>query len=234
MSDFDKILEIADDKTVQLTDEIKQLLGTELQFGMSNYVCKNGTLSEGFDKITPAQRYYQAVKECYTYSNAIQDLKAQALMEHGGYKIYTFLRKYFSWLPIVGWWIKGKAMYAERKISSILMELEDKKRIIGAFNEERLKLMPEVRSRYKCIEESEPDNWRAVLKYKMARQAIGKNEFINHVPMPSNEKAKLGIQYGSAEATLWFQVEKENELKGLTQDDLLKLASDNKIVQLKK
>lgn len=212
MSDFETILKKADDSSVELTDEIKKLLGTELQFGMSNYVCQNGTLSDGFEKITPAQRYYQAVKECWTYANSLQDEKARALQFQTRLKIDNILDKLFGWMPIFGFYFRGRKMYSTRAMACMLMEIEDKTRVLNAFNEARLKLMPEVRAKYKSIEEAEPDNWEAVMKFRIARQKLGKQEFLNHVPGTAEDKALMGLAYNAPEAALWLAVEKEKEI----------------------
>lgn len=244
MKSFESILKKADDSSVELTDEIKKLLGTELQFGMSNYVCQNGTLSDGFEKITPAQRYYQAVKECWTYGNSLQDTKATALQLQTKLKIDIILDKLFGWLPVFGFYFQGKKMQSTRSMAGLLMEIEDKTRVLNAFNEARLKLMPEVRSKYKSIEEAEPDNWEAVLKFRISRQKLGKQEFLNHVPGTAEEKALIGVAYNAPEAAMWLAIEKEKEIDKFNGDMIkyleslghLKLITDesNNVVRLKK
>ena len=222
MSDFDKILKRADDSSIELTAEIKELLGTELQFGMSDYVCKNGTLSDGFEKITPAQRYYQAVKECWTYGSALQQDKAMALQLQTKLKISNILNALFGWMPVIGFYFRGKAMSAAQLMASTLMGIEDKTRILGAFNDSRKALLPVVRSKYKSIEDAEPDNWAAVLKFRIMRQKIGKQEFLNHVPGNMYEKAKMGLECGAPEAVLWLAVEKEKEINECAGGNIVK------------
>lgn len=244
MSSFENVLKKADDSSVELTEEIKQLLGTELQFGMSTYVCQNGTLSDGFEKITPAQRYYQSVKECWTYANSLQDSKANALQLQTKLKVALILDKLFGWLPVFGFYFQGKKMQSVRTMAALLMEIEDKTRVLNAFNESRLKLMPEVRAKYKSIEEAEPDNWEAVLKFRIARQKIGKQEFLNHVPGTAEEKALIGVAYNAPEAAMWLAVEKEKEIDAFNGDMIkylesighLKLITESKdnVVKLKK
>lgn len=233
MSDFDKILELADDKTLKLTSEIKELLGTELYLGMSNYVCENGTLSEGFEKITDSQRYYQAVKECYSYGESIMETKASSLKAQANFQYYTLMHTFFGWLPIVGLYTKSNVMTATNRIKNLLITIEDQLRIFKAFNKVRVELMPKVRAQYKNIEEAEPDNWNAVLKYRMARQKLGKPEFLNHVPGTKEDKAKLGIKYGAPEALLWLAVEKEDEINAKTGGDIQKFLESKEKVCLK-
>ena len=219
MRDYDKILELADDKTLKLTNELKELLGTELYLGMSNYVCEHGTLSEGFEKITDAQRYYQAVKECYSYNDSIMETKASAMKAQANFQLYKVLDTLFGWMPIVGLYTKSNLMTATNRIKGLLITIEDQLRILKAFNKVREELLPKVRAQYKNIEEAEPDNWAAVLKYRMARQKIGKPEFLNHVPMPKEQKADLGLKYGAPEAVMWLAIEKEEDInKGFNGD----------------
>lgn len=212
MSDYDRILELANDNTLKLSSEIKELLGTELYLGMSNYVCKNGTLSEGFEKITDAQRYYQAVKECYTYGDSISETKATAMKAQANVQFYTLMNKLFGWLPIVKLYTMSNLMTSTQRLKSLLVTIEDQLRIFKAFNEVREELLPSVRAKYKTLEEAEPDNWEAVLKYRIVRQKLGKQEFINHVPIEMNKKAELGIKYGCTEALLWLSIDKEEEI----------------------
>jgi len=233
MSDFDKILEIADDKTLKLTGEIKELLGTELYLGMSNYVCEHGTLSEGFEKITDAQRYYQSVKECYSYGDSIMETKAQAMKAQANFQFYKIMHTLFGWMPIVGLYTKSNLMTSTNRIKGLLIMIEDQLRIFKAFNKVREELMPKVRAKYNNIEEAEEDNWKAVLKYRMARQKMGKSEFLSHVPFPKEEKAKLGIQYGAPEALLWLAVVEEEEINAKANGDIKKFLESGDKVCLK-
>lgn len=243
MNDFNKILEIANDKTVKLSNEFKELLGTELHLGMSNYVCKKGTLSDGFEKILPSQRYYQSIKEMWSYGNNIRETEATAMQAQAQLQLYTFLNRLFGWIPILSLFIKSKLMMATQRLTNLLVTIEDQVRILKAFNDVRIELQPEVRSKYKSIEEAEPDHWDAVLKYRIARQKLGKQEFLNHVPGTPEEKALMGLAYGAPEAAIWLAIEKEKEIdenfggdmaKYLESKGYLKLIHDENIVSIKK
>jgi len=239
MTEFDKILEISSDKTLDLTDDIKKLLGTELHLGMSDYVCKNGTLSEGFEKITNAQRYIQAVKECWTYGCNIKDTKAISMEAQARFQYWNLLYKLFFWVPILGLYLKAKQMMATYRISSLLVTIQDQMRIFKAFDEVRRELMPEFREKYGSIEAAEKDNWEAVLKYRIARQKIGKQEHINHVPVPMKDKARIGLSMGAPEAVMWLAVEKEEEINDKFSGNIdkyleVQTPDDEKVLKLKK
>ena len=65
MNEFEKILEMAEDERIKLAEGFKGLLHTELMFGQSMYLCRYGTLSDGHEKFTDAQKYYQAIREMW-------------------------------------------------------------------------------------------------------------------------------------------------------------------------
>jgi len=203
MSDYEKVLEITELDEAKLTDEFKALIHKELALGMTSFVCRHGTLSEAFDKITNSQRYYQAVKESYVRSNEIRRMKAQAKRSQadlldaqekleGAKKESDLLRA------------KSDLELAELSMFELLVQAEDTKRQLDAFNKIRKELEIEVRAQYPLgIESAELDNWRVVAEYKALKQgATGKIEDLTIVPLPESEKSRLGIELQHSEMAI--------------------------------
>lgn len=236
--DFNKILEFAEDKTVQLSDTFKDLLGTELQLGMSNYVIKHGSLSEGFEKLLPHQRYYQAIREMWTLGGNIKHTKAVAMEWQAKLQLYKTVNKLTWFMPIIGVYTASKLMQAESALTSLLVTIEDQVRQLKAFNDVRVELVQLVRSKYKNIEESEPESWDAVLKYRILRNKFGHKDFINHVPGSSERKAKIGLEFDNPEATIWLAIEKEKEIDAYHKGNMVEYLRANNVpvnvIQLRK
>lgn len=214
MNEYNKLLELTDSKTVELGSSFKNLLGTWLQLGMSNYVVRNGTLSEGFEKLLPAQIYAQAIKEMYNLSNNIRSMKATAMEAQADLMDaeYEIEHKSFDYNPQDKMRAEVKVMRAKDKLVNALVTVEDQVRQLKEFDKVRQELEPEVLSKYKCIEDAEPENWEAVLKYRIAKNRIKDTQFVCHVPMPKDEKAKVAIKYDAPEAATWVLVADEKEI----------------------
>ena len=219
MEEFNKILALSNDETVELASSFKELLHKELTLGMTRYVCRYGTLSDSFDKLTDSQRYYQSIREMYNRANEISmqkvaSMEAQAdlidaeeLLE----KAETKSQKLRA---------EAKVLKAKNALRSSLVMIEDIMRQLDEFNKVRLELQDKVRAQYpEGIEQAESDNWKAVAKYKIARQNVGHNEMLNHIPLPMEEKARLGVMYNKPELAFWMAQQKENDFHKILTDE---------------
>lgn len=216
MQEFDKIIELTKDSRVELGASFKELLHKELALGMTRYVCRNGTLSDGHEKITDAQRYYQAIKEMYTRACEMANYKVLAMeaqadlidandelvVANNGGKASNILRA------------EAKVLRASNRLRDSLVNAEDLMRQLDEFNAVRLELKEKVQSQYpQGIEQAEKDNWEAVAKYRMAKKGLGYQEQVTHIPLDKESKARLGLRHGSPEMALWLAVSKEKEIE---------------------
>ena len=201
MDTYSKIVDLTSSPTVTLCADFKDLLHTELCLGMTRYVCRNGTLSAGHEKVTTSQRYYQAVKECYGLAQNIKSQKVIAMeaqadlldaQEMDEHKEASKLRK------------QAAIMRAVNKLEGALVTIEDQMRQLDEFNKVRMELMAEVKAKYPLgIEQAEEDNWKAVAKYRYFKKAMGYSENLTHIPLPMDEQAKLGIEMESPDLMAW-------------------------------
>lgn len=170
-----------------------------LVLSQTRYVCRNGTLSDGHDKITPSQRYSQAIKEMYFIARSIlleealeKEAKAELLQVdreasmNGNLDEVCLLKR------------QARAIRAELKLSEAKVNMSDKLRMLDEYNKVRLELEPEVVAKYpEGIEQAEEDNWKAIAKLKNIRSqtpGLGR-EMMTNVPLPQDEKFKLGLEY---------------------------------------
>ena len=179
----------------ELPKEIKELLGKELCFGMTDYVCRFGSLGDGFEKLTKSQRYYQAIKEVWVRAIEIQRLRANSKrlqadlieardeLEHSNTD-HERLRA------------ESKIDHAELGLFEALVSLEDTQRQMEAFNRVRLELQDDVRSQYPDgIEQAERDNWETVAKYRLMKSKTPGwgSQDLAAIPMDFETKARIGI-----------------------------------------
>lgn len=220
--DYDKVLALTDSEIVKLGQAIKDEVNTELYLGMSDFVIEHGCLSEGHEKLTDSQRYYQAKREMYMIASNIATTRANAMeaqadlldAEESLKEVTTYSQELRA---------EAKVLKAKQQITNCLVNVEDQMRQLRKFDSIRASLQDGVRAKYKNIEEAERDNWEAVLKYRMLRNTIaGKNEYINHVPYPKEEKASLGVEYGNREALVWLAITDEEKINRLHNGDIVK------------
>ena len=196
--EYQKVLELAASEQVELASSFKSLLHKELVLGQTRYVCRYGTLSDGHERITDAQRYYGAIKEMYSLSGNIRLCKANAILaqadlldakedENKATKESDKLRA------------QGKALHAQEKLLSALVTIEDQLRQIDEYDRVRKELMPIVTKQYPLgIEQAEPDNWKAVYEYRMFKEQTPgmARERTDNIPLDPVSKAKLGYEHG--------------------------------------
>lgn len=198
MEAFKKILSLSADDKITLGDGFKDLLHTHLVLGQTRWVCRYGTLSDGHEKITPSQRYYQSIKEMYFLAQNIKNTKAQALIaqaDHMDAKASLELSAKESDKLRA----EASMMTAENRLMGCLVTIEDQLRMMDEYNKIRLELKPQVESQYpEGIEQAEKDNWLAVYKYRMYKsQTPGlAKELTSNIPLPQVLKAEIGSKWG--------------------------------------
>lgn len=202
MTEFNKILKLAADERVELAESFKETIGKELVLGMTRYVCRYGTLSDGHEKITDAQRYYQAIKQMWSLQEGLNMAKANAMLAEADLRdAESELEKAEKDTDKLR--AEAKIILAKQRLMTLLVSFEDGIRQLDEFNKVRLELMPIVRAKYpEGIEQAEPDNWRAVAEYRMLKQktpGLGA-ERLDNVPMSPEAKLKFGSVHGRLDA----------------------------------
>lgn len=217
MNEFDKLISLTEDDRVELGASFKELLNTWLHLGMSRFVCRNGTLSDGHEKLTSAQRYAQAIREMYTLANSIRMQKANAMEARADILDAESDLKEANTEPQK---LRAQAalMRAQEKLTTALVSVEDQLRQLDEFNAVRCELESDVLSKYKSIEDAELDNWRAVAKYRGMKRQLGYVEHLTHVPLPKEEKAKLGLEIGNPELVAWASLTEPDMVNKLVED----------------
>ena len=224
---FEKILELADNEKVKLAQSFKDEINKRLHLGMSAYVCKYGTLSDGHDKITDAQRYFQSYKEMYNYSNSIENNKviamaAQADLVDAEDELSSALKASDKLRA------ESKILKAKIILTNALVTIEDLTRQLNAFDEVRLELMDKIETLYpNGIEQAEEDSFTAVAKYKMLRKRFGYTESLHHLPLKKELKAKLGLENNAPEMAAWMSISEPEKFE-------LMLSENNKALDDKR
>lgn len=223
--DFEKLLKITENETVELTDSFKNLLSKELVFGQTRYVCRYGTLSDGHEKITSAQRYYQALKEMW---NCRIGLKAQRVKAKRAQADLLDAQEALNAAKTKSEILRGEAAVEEAQegLLQALTSAEDIARQLDEYNKIRLELQDEVRAKYpNGIEQAEYDNWKAVAEYRMIKEQTPgvQRERLDNVPLPELEKAKLGLAFNRIDAVGPLMVSKQELLNKIPNEDPYKL-----------
>ncbi len=195
---YENILALVDDPTVKEgSNFVDEHLHKWLCMGMTRWVCRNGTLSDGHDKYTDAQKYAQAIKEMYSYASNIQSQKATAMEAQADLldaeEELEKAEKQSDKLRA-----KAKVMQAQARLVGAETTVKDQLRCLDEFNKVRLELKEAVEKQYPHgIEQAEPDNWEAVFHAKAA-----KNDRLTNVPLSKEKKAQLGLQYMRLDAII--------------------------------
>lgn len=216
MDAFSKILEITNDERVAVGLEAKELLHKWLMLGMSRYVCRYGTLGDGHEKLTASQRYAQCYKEIWTRANEIMLQKANALEARADLiDAERDLKAASSESDKLR--IEARILKATQRLTTCSVSMEDTLRQLDEFNKVRLELKAEVEAEYpQGLEQAEEENWKAVAAYRARLEvATAQPQNLRHVPLPTLEKAKLGMQLKNAEMLIAQSVENPEKLSGL-------------------
>lgn len=223
MTDFDKIVELVDNDTVKLADSFKDLLHTELMLGQSRHVCRYGTLSDGHERITDAQRYYAAIKEMWNRATSIEDCKVSAMRAQAD---LIDAQEALGQAKTTSSKLRAQAdvLSAQSRLKHALIGAEDTLRQLDEFNRVRLELMPIVKAKYpEGIEQAEPDNWEAVARYRVGIEQITHTpQMLRHIPLEQIHKAKLAIELGNGELGAWLVADKGKEIKELAGNNPVK------------
>jgi hypothetical protein len=177
---------------------------------VTKYVCRYGTLSDGHDKITESQIYYQAIREAYQRAQTMRDYKCVALESQADQMdALNLLEQSVNKSDKLR--AEAKLIRATASLQNSLVQAEDCKRQMDEFLLVVSELQESIRAKYpNGIEQAEPDNWKAVAEYKAAMQEItGISQHLNHLPMPQKIKASLGIDLGKPEMVAWYATEKK-------------------------
>ena len=247
MNTFEKIIEIGKDDRIKLGSKMRELLHKELFPGMTRYVCRNGTLSDGFEKITPAQRYAQATKEIYIRSCEVKRLQSQAKINQAilikaekKLKINRLLK--LIKIPVDTLTAEANVEIAQENLLGNLVSCEDTLRQLDEFSKVRKELQTEVLSKYpNGLEDAEEDNWKAVARYRADMRLLGYDNQPQHVPLEMHEKAKIGLETGISEYKLFLEHSESNAISILADGNMSKylqmrdchLAMEKKRIDLK-
>ncbi len=209
---FKNILSLSNDENVQKGLSFKDTIGKKFQLGMSNYVIRNGCLGEGFEKLTPAQKYFQAHKESYMISTNIKMQMANAMMAKADLMDAEFEFKQAD--PSLKLRAEAKIIIADSKLETAEITIKDQLRMLGEFNRMIQELEPVVEAQYpEGIEQAEPDSWNEIAKYRAFRHINGMREVFNNLPIPIEQKAKLGLELQIPEMVAAFVCENEPVIK---------------------
>ena len=194
--EYEKILEIADSGNVELALSFKEEINKKLALGMTRYVCRHGTLSDGHEKLTDAQKYFQAIKEMWSLGTSmsfqkVSAMKAQADLLDAEESLEKAEKKSDKLRA------EAKILEAKNALTISLVNIQDLERQLDEFNKVRLELAPIVEAMYpEGIEQAEEDSWKAVFEYRAM-----KGDFkVQNIPLRADKKAELGMNMGNMEA----------------------------------
>lgn len=226
MTEFDKILEISNDERVSLGLEAKELMHKWLMLGMSRYVCRHGTLSEGHEKLTPAQQYAQCYKEIWARANEIMLQKANALEARADLLEAEEELSTASTEPNK-MRAEAKVLRAKQRLTSCAVNMEDSMRQLDEFNKVRIELKDKVEAAYPMgLEQAEPENWATVARYRASiERATGQAQNLRHVPLDSQTKAEIGMRLHNGELLVHKSIEDPKGLQEMIQPILQALIS---------
>lgn len=193
---------LTDDKKVELRHELSQFMDTSFQLCQSSHTCRYGALGDGHEKLTPAQRYYQAIKECYSSATSIRAQRSNVMLAQADLLEGEEELKLADTEPKI-LRAEAKVLSAKERIFHSLVMIKDVSRVLDTYNKVRLELKDEVESKYPLgIEQAEMDNWEAVFKYRMLKSqspGMAKESVVN-IPLPAERKAELGAQWQRLDA----------------------------------
>lgn len=225
MSNFLEIKELATADIVRdSTAFADTMLHKWLTLGQTRYVCRYGTLSDGHEKLTDAQKYASAIKEMYFLAQNMESMHSDA-MEYNADLLEAEEMLHKSDINTPAYFrALAKKLRAERRIKTNLITIKDQFRMLDEYNKIRLELKPKVEDKYASIEDAEFDNWKAVAEYRMLKQdGTGQLERLDNIPMSEIEKAKLGYDYKRADAMAPLIISNQQEFNLLENTDPEKL-----------
>lgn len=222
--DFEKALELAGSELVSLGEGLKNCLGTKLVPGMTNHVIEYGTLSDGHECITPAQRYFQSWREIWSRAMGQKMSKSMAMIYQADLLDAKEDLKHAG-TPSEELRAQAKVLQAETNLTNVLVEMENRDRELRKFNEIRMRLEPEVMAKYPGgIEEAEPDNWKAIFEYRMLKDQTRPNtkEAVHNICLDPVTKASLGVKYNRMDAVAPLALTEKSAIQQLASGDVKK------------
>lgn len=218
MNDLEKLsILIGDEKVQEGLDLPKIYLHKWLTLGQTKYVCEYGTLSDGHEKITAAQRYAQAIKEQYYLCQNISGQKALALEAQADI-LDSEATLDTAKTPQDTLRAQAKKLNAQARLSSALVTVEDQMRMLEVYVRIRNELGPIVEAQYpEGIEQAEEDNWIAVAEYRHAKDKTPglAREIMSNLPLPPKLKAALGVVMGRPDMAAPLMVTKKKDISML-------------------
>jgi len=231
--DLEKIKQIAESENVKTGINFKELINKELMLGQSRYVCRFGTLSDGHDKITDSQRYYQSIKEMYGIANEMNMNLARAMDAQADYEEanHDHANADRSWQILRA---KAKAQRASTTLENIHITLQDQARMLDEYNKVRLELQDKVRAEYpEGIEQAESENWIAVGEYWTFKKQMGANSNpLTHLPLDPVTKATMGAENNTPELMAWYLVQNKEKITKIYNGDVKAFIEDTLKVKL--
>lgn len=172
---------------VEKSFSYKDLLNRQLVLGQTRWMCRYGTLGEGHENITPAHRYFQAVREAYGLACSIKRAKAMSLRCQADLldakdKLQTVGTDAVAKLRAQSTLELAEISVTENEVTTqdMLRQLDEYDAIIG-------ELKPEIEAKYPLgIEQASPDMWKDRFQYKMERRLP-----LNTIPLPEKDKQQL-------------------------------------------
>jgi hypothetical protein len=220
---FDKIVEIANSKEVLEGVELPKVhLHKWLVLGQTDYLCENGTLSDGHEKLTDAQKYAQALRELYYISFGIQEAECTAMIAQA-----DILEAEEEIADAAKYGHKADEIRAQAKLKrakSVMVrcavEVEDRSRMAKFYYKKIHELKPTVEAKYPGgIEQAEQDNWETVAMYRLEKEKTPglAKERMDHIPLPAERKAILGYATGRFDLIAPLKVSNEERCKEIAQ-----------------
>lgn len=201
MDIFKEIEKLTDSDTVELAQSFKDEINKKLVLGHSRHVVRYGVLSDGHECITDAQKYFQAIREMWGYSNSIKQEKVRAMRAHADLIDAQEAQKKAKKRSEK---IRAEAdlLEAHTALTNALVYINDLSRQLDEFNKVRQELEASVMAKYPGgVEQAELDNWKAVYDYRMIKdRASGHSERVDNIPLPAEVKAELGYYTGRFDA----------------------------------
>jgi hypothetical protein len=203
MNEYEKILELTDDSRVELATPFRDMIGKQFCLGMTKYVAQNGTLSDGHEIITDADRYFQANKEIYVLRNSMLEYRVLAMRAQADL-LDAKHRRELATKQSEELRADADILSAQNRLFTALVSVEDSKRVYDAFVEVRNELAPKVMAQYPDgIEQAQEDIYLARAKYRHLKRNMGYPENLTHIPLEKETKAKLGLDLQSPDLCAW-------------------------------
>ncbi len=220
MSQLELVQKLAGSEVVKLSLEFEKDLHKRLVLGQTRYMCRWGTLSDGHEKITDAQRYYQAIREMYYLAGNIVDQQAEAKLAEADVLEHEQLANSLHAMEHVKLRAQGMLERAKLRLTRARITIQDQLRMLDEYNRVYKELKPVVEAKYpEGIEQAEADNWSAVARYRAAiEESTGQRQMLRHIPLDPKTKARLGIETDKPELVAWLATREMDALKQLASE----------------